>query len=534
MRTVQALYELARADFLERARRYSFLITLAITLYVGYVFLPSNHARYVTMQISGHRGVYSSAYVGSLVALLTSVFLSLAGFYLVKNALDRDIQTRVGQILATTPLTKPLYVFGKALSNFAVLSAIVAVMALAAGIMQMIRREEMLLQLSDLLAPFLFITLPVMAVVASTAILFETVRWLRGGLGNVLYFPLWLAAVMVLVVRYDALSRGQFNDLLGLGTVIPSLAAACEATFPGCTGSTFVFSAGLTFKSPGERWDLETFHWQGVHWTLQTILGRLIWIAVAAALAALAAVFFDRFDSARESAKEPRPKFPEAEMALARPPATQVVFSRMDPVVQQFSFAAIVMAELRLALKGLSRWWYLVAVIMLLGELVSPLPMSRYWLIGAWIWPVLIWSAMGTRETRQGTRQLVFSVAHPLRRQLPACWLAGVIVAALTGGATALRLLFAQRSIALAAWTLGALFIPTLALALGVWSCSSKLFEVVYVLLWYIGPVSRVPLFDYVGVADSALRSDALLRLVMCTLMLATLAFVGRKRQIRV
>ena len=35
MNTLRVLYHLARADFYERARRYSFLLTLAAVIYIG-------------------------------------------------------------------------------------------------------------------------------------------------------------------------------------------------------------------------------------------------------------------------------------------------------------------------------------------------------------------------------------------------------------------------------------------------------------------------------------------------------------------
>ena len=140
------------------------------------------------MSISGHRGLYNSAYLGSLMALLISPWLSLAGFYLVKNALTRDIQTGVGQILATTTLTKPLYTVGKAISNFAVLAIMVGVMGIVAAAMQIIRQEDPNIQVFQIFAPLIFISLPVVAVVGSVAILFEAIAWLRGGLGNVVYF----------------------------------------------------------------------------------------------------------------------------------------------------------------------------------------------------------------------------------------------------------------------------------------------------------------------------------------------------------
>ena len=106
---------------------------------------------------------------------------------------------------------------------------------------------------------------------------------------------------------------------------------------------------------------------------------------------------------------------------------------------------------------------------------------------------------MGTRETRLRTDQLVFSTAHPLRRQLPACWLAGVIIAVLTGGGTGIRLLVAGEQLGLIAWTVGAFFIPTMALALGVWSGSSKFFEVLYLFLWYLGPANHLGEIDFMG-----------------------------------
>lgn len=82
------LYHLVRADFLERVRRYSFLLTLGLTVYVGFTFVPAVDANYVTVALGAYRGVYDSAWIGGMVALMTAVFLSLPGFYLVNNAID--------------------------------------------------------------------------------------------------------------------------------------------------------------------------------------------------------------------------------------------------------------------------------------------------------------------------------------------------------------------------------------------------------------------------------------------------------------
>ena len=198
----------------------------------------------------------------------------------------------------------------------------------------------------------------------------------------------------------------------------------------------------------------------------------------------------------------------------------------------RFGFPFMVLAELRLALHGITLWWYLVAAGLFAAGLFTPVSVSRGFLIAAWIWPLLIWSAMGTRERRLRTDQLVFSTAHPLRRQLPACWLAGVIVAVLTGGGTGLRLLLAGEQLGLLAWTVGAFFIPTMALALGVWSGSSKLFEVVYLFLWYLGPANHVGHIDFMGAMGPLLPPRTPVFFLALTAALAVFAVAGRKRQL--
>ncbi len=80
------------------------------------------------------RGVFNSAWVGSMMTQVVNFLLGWFGFYLVKNAIARDYETGVGQIMATTPLSRPLYMLGKWLSNFAVLGMLVVIL-LAAGML---------------------------------------------------------------------------------------------------------------------------------------------------------------------------------------------------------------------------------------------------------------------------------------------------------------------------------------------------------------------------------------------------------------
>ena len=287
MNAPRVLYHMVRADFLERVRRYSFLVTLAAALYLAYAVA----AEKVWMVVGqGYRGVYNSAWIGALMTVCCSTFLSLAGFYIVKNSVQRDTDTRVGQILAATPMRKDFYTFAKTLSNFAVLAYMVVVLMLAALAMQWIRAEAHSFSLWKLWSPFIFLALPAMLLTASVAVLFETLPVLRGGVGNVVYFFLWTAAI--------ALGATGVDDPSGLQLLYRSTRTALHALDPGGPEN---FNFSLTIG--GER-AVRTFPWNGIDWTFNVMLVRLLWVGVAAGLALLASVFFHRFDPARSWRKQ--------------------------------------------------------------------------------------------------------------------------------------------------------------------------------------------------------------------------------------
>jgi len=553
VKLLRILGQLVRADFLERTRRYSFLITLGVMLYVGYSAVPPAESGVLTVDLGGIRGVYNSAWIGCVVALLGSMLLSLPGFYLVKNGIARDRETGVGQIIATTPLRKTLYTLGKTVSNFIFLAVIIAVFALAAGAMQFVRGEVLSLDVWGLVAPFMFTALPTLALVAAAAVLFETIPFLRGGFGNIVYFALYIAAAIISLSGATFNSQGvieqPINDLFGATVIGASMGQAAHAAFPD---RILDFGIGTyTVQGP-----IQTFHWEGVAWTSDVILGRLLWVGVALGISLPAALFFDRFDPARGKPRALRRngivtrmlapfrclRFPRLDprrfvalLQLPLPPFVQrMPFIRRMLSIRRMSFIRMFLAELRLMLKGLRWWWYIVALGLIVAGLRSQdAEAQRGLLLAAWIWPVLVWSKLGVREKQHHTGAVVFSAPHPLRRQFPATWLAGVIVTVLIGSGVGMSLLLASEWSHVVAWGVAVLFIPTLALTLGIWSGSSKFFEALYVVWWYIGPGNGSAALDFMGLSSEAIARRMPLVYLGGTVLLLGLAAVGRARQIR-
>jgi hypothetical protein len=216
--------------------------------------------------------------------------------------------------------------------------------------------------------------------------------------------------------------------------------------------------------------------------------------------------------------------------SLAAGPRPQSSAAHLAPLVStgpRTRFFAMVGAELRLLLRGHAWWWYAGAAGLFLGCLFSPLAEARSGVIVfAWLWPLLIWSQLGTREAIFSTGSLIFSSPHAVPRQLLATYAAGVLVAALTGGGLGIHLLVARDFAGLGAWTAGALFIPALALALGVITGTRKFFEALYTAWWYAGPLHHSPQIDFMG--TTAMSSTPLLYLAAAP-ALVLIAYVWRK-----
>ena len=537
MNRLRAVYRLALADYLERTRRSSFLIILGLTVVAGYFYLPANSASTKTLAFTisfggpavWYRGIYNSAWVGTQVALFATLWLSIIGFYLVKNTLDRDLGTGVGQIIATTPLTRTQYTLGKALSNFAVLATMTLLLALAAGAMQLVRAEDTHIDLWTLLSPFMFIMLPAMAVVAALAILFETVGWLRGTWGNVVYFFL-IAAVIPITAT---LNTGPAGDLLRSNFPIQQMQMAVNAAVPGYYGN---YDYGTRFGTTL----FHTFHWGGMQWTQEIVLGRLLWVGIAIVIALGAALFFSRFDPAYERQKQASrmvaPEFfPASEQELPIPIRDQVHLTALPTQKRALRWGTVLVSELRLLLKGVPWWWFIGAAALIALCLFLPLDIALGYLFPvAWLWSLPTCAALGNRETRHHTEQLVFSTAHPLARQLPMQWLAGVVIALLTAGGMIAHFVLMNDWPGLLALGVGAIFVPALALAAGVWTGNSRLFEVVFVVLWYVGAINHVVALDFMGATGTAVDMHLPLVYALLAVVLLFLAFVGRQRQLSV
>ncbi|MFE7194821.1 hypothetical protein [Kitasatospora sp. NPDC057541] len=522
------LWRLALGDFRDRVRRPVYAVTLLAAVGLGLLAVPPADGHWAVLALGRYRGEYTSAYVGTATALAGALWLTIGGFYVVRKGLGRDEETGVGQLLAATPLRTVELLLAKFLGNLLVLASMLGVLALTAPALQLVRGEDRSLDPAALLTPFLVLTLPLLVATAALAVLFETVPLLRGGLGNVVWFA-FAPALLIAGERPGAPLGG-----LGLGPVATSLRDTLAARGVDLGGEEF--SLGLTrVDTP-----LEPFPWDGVGPDGDFLVQRLLLVLLAVAIAALPALWFARFDPARRASAERKPLLGGGEEvpAPAAPPVLAPALPAAAPAHAGTGrgFGRLLLGEARMLFADASRWWWLAAAgLVVAGLAVPPDTGAGAVLPAAWIWPVLIWSRLGSRSAEYGLEALLG--AYPAARaRLLAEWAAGVLLTGLVGAGVLVRLAAAGDAAGVAAWSAGALFVPSLALALGTVSRSHRLFQALYLPLWYL-VVNQVSALDFMGAVRRAGHlagpSPILVTALALALLATTLVAASVRRALR-
>ena len=543
---IRPLYHIVRTSYLERVRRYGFLIVLGAAVAVGYSLVPASDDPYNAFVVFGHRGFYNSAWIGTVVGIVASTLLTLIGFFLVKDSVKHDSDTRVGEIIASTPVTGWMYILGKWLGNLAVLATILGVLTLIAPIMQFVRAEDLNLNVVALVAPIWLMGLPALALVSAVAVLFETLPLLRGSVGYLAYMLLFIWLIIGLFRAPETLEAS--NDFAGLSHVLVDLRSDLSA-------AGFSLTDGETdlYVPTGGR-EVARFHWDGIAWTVSAVVDRVIWVLAALAIALAACVPFARFDPARTLwlgnvfRRTSRKKSGKPHNALTtnkigsivahagRPESPSYFKSALSALEKhevQGRFWATTLAEFRLLVYRRVWWWNAVALGLFIANLVSPMDICRGWLTPtAWLWPIHFWSSMGNLESRHRVDQIVRSVPALMHRQLPALFTAGVLVAVMVTGGYGIRLLVTGEWTHFGGWVVGVLFVPSLAVALGTWSRGNRLFEVVFATLWYFGSFRQVTILDYSALSQGSIKHGIPMLYLSLTLLLFLLAYLGRQRQL--
>ena len=547
-------YHVARADFLQRVRSRRLLVVLAVVAYLGYlVNVGQIELAYQLTEgesLTNVHGVNTAAFVGLKAGMTGSMVMLFAGFYLMKGTVARDRLHDVDRVTASTTISDRSYLAGKWLSNLGLGVAVLLALGFATVANHLVHGVGPTKPLA-LVGPIVVLALPLAALVGAVALLFESVGRLDGTLGNVGYFFLATFTLAGIVSAEGRLPSElpvavRAADIMGHLTVYVLTAEALLDVAPEAGGvlPSFGTLAG----------DQLAFRYDGRAWPAWIYVQRAALVVPAVAVLLAAAIPFERGRSTEASSNGagrwsrvvgllPTPGG-ESESSTTPDDPETVDSASLTRVEDRNAsgFGRLVSAELRLAVRGRRWWWYagalalVVAPVGLLASGGSPSlasELARGLLLPlAFVWPIFVWSELGTRVVRHRMTDLVLSSNYPVR-QLVAEWVGGVVVAlAVSSGLVALFVGTGQTS-ALVGVAAGAVFAPSLAVAAGIWSRSSWLFELSYLMLWYVGPLNGGVPVDFLGTTGESLDAGVPLVFAGLGLALVGAAVVRRKQDVK-
>lgn len=547
-------YHIARADFLARLRSRKLLVFLAAVIYVGYLINSGSFGVFYTVADGPSvNGALTAPLVGLNAGMAGSTVMLLAGFYVFRGGLERDTRHGHTPLLSSSQTSEPVYLLGKLLSNVAVGTLTAVVLAGAAVINHAIYGVGS----TDPVAigwPVFVMVVPLTAFVGAIALLFGTMDLLAGTLGRVGYFFGATFLISAQLLRPESAVPAAIPLPVKAFDVV-GITLAYDLTFESIQAAVPAFESGYAnFGTGGST--AETFRYDGGQWPLWFFAQRVGIVATGIVVVLVASIPFSWARSSDgvlariwrqlplgRTGSQSTASSTQGTEATTTPANTQSTHSatREDvslPSVGQRGTGGlhrVLRLEFQRLLRGQPRWWYLgtgllvtvPAVIAATGGGSESLARALLPLVA--VWPLFVWSRIGSQTARHGIRPQLLSSTHPVG-QLVAEWLAGCSVTVAVGIGV-FAVLAATTGPSAAIGVVGLIvFPPSLALATGLWTGSPRLFEASYLGLWYIGPLNGGYVADFVGATSRG--TAAAVPLVFAAVGIGLVAVAAQRRRV--
>jgi len=450
---IERVAAIVRADFLIRFRRLSTVIVFLLLSGFAYVWIPDAATGRTLMQINGARVLYNSAAIGMGTSMLASIFIGLFGFYVVSNAVRRDVNSRCGFVIASKTMRTSEYILGKFLGNVVFLTTFIAGYMVASMAMLLMRGEAPLEPLI-FMKQYAIVTPSTIVFISVAAIVFESIPWLSGRVGDVLYFFFYAASLGIVVSMMVRGGHGlaRFFDVSAFGYLMEQT----QRTF-----HTQALSIGASSFDPRKApLVIDGFHLAGDAWAT-----RLVSTLTPIPLLLVARVFFHRFDPAR--------------IRAAGAKGTRGWMRSVDAMAKPFArpFAAIPVRGAAMTDAMLTFAITPFAAVALIGISIAALATPKSLPITFAIAAVFI-ADVASRDRRAGTTHLLSASPRLRENIVPWKFASSSIVAAI--------LLIAPLIQSGAKLLPAILFIAAAATSLGIISGNPKTFIVLFLTFWYV------------------------------------------------
>lgn len=472
------IYQVMKADLLERVRRSSFLAMCVFAMFLAFFSVPDVEAPLVS--ICMEPGIFSQgsnpSWIPIAIALCGGVLFPMIGLSFVKNNISMDRESGLLYCLQSMNMKKGNYIIGKFLSNLSMLTVMWLFVMLGAALMLPFRFPDQPLPFYDFISPFIGIY-PGIVFAAAFAVLLESVPFISSKAGN----AVGLTALFVMfLVNYSA--SGYDNPLLGAFDygnyrwVMDSIDDAVVSVIGRGVRETGILVPGGMFAGSKGGQEL-VFH--GLLWNWQYLMEKIILTAISMVFVLAAVILLETAEKNKKASSGKPQEKGRAGRKAAR-------------CTNQF------MMEHSLLLKSLPKSCLAVNVGLWIYSIFAPLQyVQGYLWIIMLICSVALFSQMGCREHENGLTECFVTIKSSLVRQMVYSYLWTAVILFMLSLPVIVRCFAEQKILCSCSYIAFSFFVPALACFLGEYSKSRRAFETVYLLICFL--LLNMPSFLFQG-----------------------------------
>lgn len=483
---MRRIVKIAINNFKNQVRSYSFLLTLFAALFIALSFVPHTMAGYSVIKFGNYQGEYNSVWVSSLSTIMSGIFLSFFGYFLVSASIENDRVKRLGQIIAATKIKNHEYLLAKAGANFLVLS-LIAILIIVTNCFQLGYYE----QISDVqpwifIKPFLIITIPTIILISSIAIALEVIVK-----RNILVrYGIFIFIHFFILFQNSSSQTSFLSDVFGISHITAQMEYNVQEIAPE---SKHNISVGYI---KGQRNNQYIMEFNEISYSKRFILQRLFLIMVAFILVLCSSILFDRFKENKNRKEKNRYNAQGTDNL----PLNENISFEISKIKGTFSggIFPLVLCELKLIVrKGVQWTWGISFLLIAVSFFFS-------WEVVITIFVPLIFLSLAyrisdliTRENYYRTTYFSKSSYKQISRLFSSKIIAGVLMILLTISPLIIRATIQQPIIAL--YMINAIFMLVfISCLLGILTKSSRFFEILLLLVTYAN-INNIYFLDYFG-----------------------------------
>ena len=468
-----------RADYTQKSRSFSFLAMIALCLFGAFWFVPRAGDGILIMALQPDVFIQGGhpSWIPMTSALGLAFFLPLIGFFYLRDAIQFDEKMGVEQLVSSSAIGNLRYLTGKFLSGALLLYTFAIAVIIGSFFMTIWQYPRQFLSARAFLSPYMFslISLPLCAAITT---FFGSIRFLRGGIGSVVYV---MGLLTLMAVGFELENPGVLIRSLDFGAMGNVIEVMSRTAYQQ-TGYTID-----SFMMVGDVGDLLTQPTQHVlfdnlSYTTTDFAVLLIWLLATVVLVMLSAPLYS---ITKKLPAKSRGASKKLQTAILHEQGLKPVYHSVTPTKNQMWLRGIV-AEIKLMLKGQRLTWYLVSVVGVALSLFLEIGIAQTMVLPLlMLWFVNVFSRLGNHERKHNMLQIIATIPGGKIKQITYSWIAGLVITSTLALPVVLRLIISGHLIGAFAVLAGVVFLPSFAMFLGEFSRTNRLYEMLFIVITY-------------------------------------------------